>query len=181
MELLRTLLREGASRGIDFVVIGGHAMSCYGITRQTGDVDLIVCDEDRTEWRRVLETLGYKLFHEHEAFLQFSPPGIESWPVDLILVERRTFAEFRSEAREFEIGHVRIPVPALPHMIALKIHAIQQGQADRELKDLDDVVALIERSRWNARGDELRRLCEQYGSKEIHERIATILERRSGD
>lgn len=181
MEILRTLLQKGKQKGASFILVGGHALNVYGLTRQTGDVDIVVREQDKKKWRSILESLGYKLFHDHPAFMQFSPPDIVAWPVDVMIVDKETFDGFQRGGKEFDIGGACILVPRIEHLIALKLHALKQNQAYRELKDLDDILELLERTDIDAAGEQFRKFCESYGTVEIYQRILEILEKRKND
>lgn len=61
-------------------------------------------------------------------------------------------------------------VPALEHLIALKLHAIKSNP-NRELKDMPDIIQLVLRNGWDIRGQIFQDLCNQYGSPKIYDRI----------
>ena len=140
MELLRILTERGRDREISFVLVGGHALNAYGVARQTGDVDIAVRHADREVWRAILTSLGYRLFHDHPSFMQFSAPSPDAWPVDLILVDEETFNGLYRDGREVELGAARVIVPSVDHLLALKLHVLKQRQPEREMKDLDDIL-----------------------------------------
>jgi hypothetical protein len=77
-------LAEWDRAGLPCLVIGGHALSFYQVSRETADVDLLVNREKRTDWESALARAGYVLFHAGENFAQFSPPPGGAWPTDLI-------------------------------------------------------------------------------------------------
>ena len=180
MEILKTLSREGERRGLSFILIGGHALNAHGVSRQTGDVDLAVSQGEKEAWRALLEDLGYKLYHEHSAFLQFTAPSLDAWPIDLMLVDGLTLAGLCDDGKKVDFDGTSVRVPCVEHLLAMKLHAIRQAQADRELKDLEDITRLIESARMDVHGAELRDLCDQYGTRDLYERIVEILEKRRG-
>ncbi|MEW6745887.1 MAG: nucleotidyl transferase AbiEii/AbiGii toxin family protein [Planctomycetota bacterium] len=178
MEILRILTHRGRERGISFILIGGHALNVYGVARQTGDVDIVVRAEDRNEWRAILTSLGYKLYHDHPSFMQFMAPSIDTWPVDLILVDGPTFTGLHHDGREVELGAARVIVPSVEHLLALKLHVLKQQQPERELRDLEDILGLIERARVDVSRPAFLHLCEKYGTREIHDRIVELMRKR---
>lgn len=62
MEILRTIKAYSESLNLPFVIIGGHAMSAHGVSRQTGDIDLLVPSKDHQKWIELLSKLRYKAF-----------------------------------------------------------------------------------------------------------------------
>ena len=49
-EILRPISLYCEAKGLQFLVAGGHALNTYGISRQTGDSDLIVPREKKPAW-----------------------------------------------------------------------------------------------------------------------------------
>ena len=60
MEILRLISLYVEDKGIPFVLIGGQAVNNYRISRQTGDIDLLIRASDRDKWHHLLTRLRYK-------------------------------------------------------------------------------------------------------------------------
>jgi hypothetical protein len=178
MEILKVLSEKGDERGISFILVGGIALSAHGLTRQTGDVDLLVRIKSAEEWRKILEGLGYRLFHDHPAFKQFSPPRIDAWPVDLMVVDDETFDNLWREGEEYDLGKVRVLVPNVEHLLAMKVHALKQDVPSRRLKDIDDIIGLLERGNIDAEDPVFYGLCMKYGTEAIYEQLRKIWKKR---
>ena len=125
----------------------------------------------------MLAALGYRVFHEHPAFLQLTPPSPDHWPIDLMLVDEATFAGLLAEARDADFGTVQAKVPSLTHLIALKLHVLKDAAPARAVTDLADIVRLVDVNGLDVRADDFRRLCEKYGSMALYERIVQTLGR----
>ncbi len=144
MRILDILTANANEHGLQFIVIGGHAVNAYGERRQTGDLDVLVREADRNGWEDLLISMRYTLFHRHKAFLQFKPPDLEVWPIDIMLVDDKTFDGLFTESQEVNFGGTRdVRIPSVEHLIALKLNALRQVGKERELKDLADIVALM--------------------------------------
>lgn len=174
MNIFETLEEISAKDGLAYLVIGGHAVSAYGYARVTGDLDILVTRNDRERWLASLEKRGFKLVHDGDVFLQTTPPKGCQWPLDLMLVNERSFGEFLGGSRVVEHGDNRLRVPSLNHLIALKLHALKQGLQHRGFKDFMDVLSLAQVNALDVHSDNFRTLCEKYGSKEIYERIVAF-------
>jgi len=68
---------------------------------------------------------------ERSSFAQFSPAQHGAWPVDLMFVKRGTFSPMLAAAREVEMYGVRLKIPSLEHLLALKLHALKHGHIGR--------------------------------------------------
>lgn len=71
------------------------------------------------------------------------------------------------------VSGVELRVPALAHLIALKLHAAQNEH--RVEKDLADIFALLRGNPGEIPAAELRMLCDQFGTPELAERLRDFL------
>jgi hypothetical protein len=171
MSPLDEVARLAATRGLDFLVCGGHAVNAYQVIRKTGDLDLVVRERDVTEWRAHLVAFGYGVFHEDAAFLQLSPPTAAGWPIDLLVVDDATFDAMRCAARTFTFGAVACLIPSVEHLIAMKLHALRFSGESRMRKDGIDVVELADANGIDLLGERFHTLCDRFADDRIYERI----------
>jgi hypothetical protein len=122
--------------------------------------------------------MGYREFYNSKAFLQFEPVTSGEWPIDLILVDEATFTGIQTHGVTTQIGGAAVTIPSAAHMLALKLHALKQDQASRELKDLNDIVELVLASKPILSPGQVEALCKKYGPNDIYQRIAELCERR---
>ena len=174
MNIFDTLEEISAKDGLAYLIIGGHAVSAYGYARVTGDLDILVTRSDRDRWLASLEKRGFKLLHDGGVFLQTTPPEGCRWPLDLMLVNERSFSEFLAASRMIEQAGNKLRVPSLNHLIALKLHALKQGLQHRGFKDFMDILSLAQANALDVHSDNFRALCEKYGSKKIYERLVAF-------
>jgi predicted nucleotidyltransferase len=159
-----------------FLVIGGHAINASGYARVTADLDLLVCKDDRSAWTELVDRLGYTIFHDGQTFLQLSPPAsLAAWPLDLMFVAQPTFDAMWQAASRVEMDGSAMPIPALLHLIALKLHALKTGDADRQGRDFQDVVGLIRVGGVDIGAPEIRELFEKYGTIDWYERTVSAV------
>jgi hypothetical protein len=175
MDILATLNRKSLERGLQFMVVGGLAVSAHGYERQTGDIDLLVKRDHRDAWAAIFAGLGYKIFHEQDTFMQFSSPQDTGWPVDLMFVNEQTFLKMFAGSVEQTMKGAVVRIPSVEHLIALKIHALKYTNPRRQLKDLLDVASLIELNNIDINGKEFSVLCERYGNEKIRAQIIAAL------
>lgn len=171
MDVLTKLNRLSAESGLQFLVIGGLAINAHGYERVTADIDLLVRKEDREAWRNLMLSIGYQVHHEQEIFMQFTAPEGSTWPVDLMFVNHQTFSKMFPESLEVKMKRMEFRVPALDHLLALKLHALKYTHAKRELKDLLDVVWLVDINHIDINGEKFTELCKRYGTEKIRKQI----------
>jgi hypothetical protein len=175
MEILRTIQAYAESRGLTFLVIGGHAINCYGLSRQTGDIDLLIDRARKIEWYELLNKLDYQVGQSDDRFARFRSIHLAAWPIDFMLVDSNTFSGMYSEALDFEIGICRVKVASIRHLIALKIHALKVYQEYRYLKDYSDLLGLLRHSSCNLSADELKQLCLKYADENLWSKLHSDL------
>lgn len=154
-----------------FVVIGGHAMSAHGVSRQTGDIDLLVPRKDREKWIELLSQLRYKTFQDDSRFARFKPSTIAEWPIDLMFVDDTTFDKIYHESFLSEFGYSSAHVASALHMVTLKTHALKYTQEHRSFKDYNDLINLLRKYNKLVSFSQLREICLKYGSEELFDRL----------
>jgi len=160
--------QEAQRRGLPYLVIGAHAVNAYCAPRGTLDVDLLVRKTDSPRWRDLLAAEGFKVLNEAENFLNFSPPYGIPFRVDLMLVNDAAFARLRESAQAARCLGVDTLVPSALALVALKVHALHHGPAERKGKDWMDVENLVRAANFNPRGPELADIFHRQGTAELY-------------
>jgi hypothetical protein len=70
VEVLKRITVTAMERGLSFLVVGGHALNAWGVSRQTCDLDLMVPGNERKRRKVLLGELDYLSPQELEAFVQ---------------------------------------------------------------------------------------------------------------
>jgi len=167
---------ETRRRHLPFLVIGGHAVNLYGFARETADLDLLVCSEDRPSWIALFADLSYHIFSDAQNFVQLASDKETAWPVDLMFVRPATFRPMLDASRAVEFYGTTSRVPTLEHLIALKLHALKNTRPHRFLKDFLDVENLIRVNHLDIKSENIRRLFEKYATVELYEKLALAFE-----
>ncbi len=175
MSFFATIHEEAARRKLRFLVIGGLAVNHYGYTRDTSDLDFIISQKDRAEWMKLLQDFGYLSHNDGGNFIQYNPPAQNAWPVDLMLVQEKTFAPILAASRDADLFGTKTRVPSLEHLLALKLHALKNTRMSRFLKDFLDVEYLIRINRLDIKSKNIRELFEKYGTPDLYEKISRSL------
>lgn len=175
MSFFATIHEEAARRKLRFLVIGGLAVNHYGYSRDTSDLDFFISQNDRAQWIEMLAGFGYTSHHDGGNFIQYTPPAHNAWPVDLMLVQEKTFAPILAASHDACLFEVKTRVPSLEHLIALKLHALKYTRMTRFLKDFLDVEYLIRINQLDIKSKDIRTLFDKYGTSDLYEKVSRSL------
>ena len=167
---LDVLSQAVAAKPTRLLIIGGHAMQVYGVIRQTLDVDCLVTDKDLPALRELLTNAGYREVSGTDNFVRFRHKSPYLMDMDVLLVDASTFDHLHQNSREYSIDAPGLRMPALQHLIALKLHALKNAPA-RETKDLPDILELLKRNPSVLSEKEFACLCERFGPAGIMKKI----------
>jgi hypothetical protein len=156
---------------VPFLLAGGHAVITHGFARSTFDLDLIVRRSDREKWLTLAHELGFELYREGPAFVQFNHPKADSFPLDLMFVNEDTFAKLRRDAVRAPSSVADVWVVSLMHLLALKCHAVRHGHEGRIVKDAEDVIQLIQQNKLDPEAQDIRDLFQKHGTAEFYEKV----------
>lgn len=134
LKLAHTLLDQN---DIPHAMIGGLALACYGSTRATLDLDLLVREEHKESVKSLFLSHGFSLVNETLEVLQFAGIGY----VDILLARRPISEKILKEANTD--GPEGIRFVKSEDLIGLKIQAYM-NDSSRELQDKADIQFLIE-------------------------------------
>lgn len=175
MSFFATIHEEAARRKLRFLVIGGLAVNHYGYSRDTSDLDFFISQSDRAEWMKLLHDFGYASHNDGGNFIQYNPPAQNAWPVDLMIVQEKTFSPILIASRDADLFGVKTRVPSLEHLIALKLHALKNTRMSRFLKDFLDVEYLIRINQLDIQSKNIRALFDKYGTPDLYDKISRSL------
>lgn len=179
-DVFAVVARGLPAAGVDFLMIGGHAVNHYGVTRATQDVDFMVAASDEEAVRRIMMEAGFTNVDVRDTVMFFNRPG-SPLRVDFLKAEQATMEKLLANAVSTSYaGDVAVPVPQLTDLVAMKLFALRSGGAGREEKDFPDVVHLVIENGMDT-AVSLRELCEQYGSAELYGRLRARIEELGRD
>ncbi len=155
------------------LVIGGHALAAHGVARQTVDVDCLIAVENREVLDAHLRGGGFERAGETENFARYRHPSAFVPDVDVLFVDASTFNKLHSGGIPLQKGQTALQAPALPHLIALKLHGIRNNPA-REAGDLGDVARLLQANPGIISANDLTALCLQFGPPGIESKLQSL-------
>ena len=155
------------------LVIGGHALAAHGVARQTVDVDCLIAVENRQAFDAHLRDGGFERQGETENFARYSHPSDIVPDVDVLFVDASTFDKLHAGGIALQRGSIKLQAPTLPHLIALKLHAIRNNPA-REAGDLGDIARLLRANPGVVSTSEIAALCTQFGPLGIEAKLQAL-------
>ena len=172
------IAREFKKDRIPCAVIGGFAVNLYRPARHTADIDFLVLEKDYPQIRERLIPYGYKQGPVTKIFARLEACGHQIMDLDFLFVDAPTLEKIIKQGKKISIaGHFFI-APSLEHLIALKLHAIKNNPQVRELKDLFDILEMIEANRLNVKTEKFQKLCLDYGSRDLYDKIQSHFKRK---
>lgn len=157
--------------GISGVLIGGFAVNYYKVSRQTADIDFLITKDDFEKILSPLEEAGYKQDYAQEVFARLKGNELYLMDIDFMFVDKETLDKIIKDAKEITIAGQKFIVPALEHLIALKLHALKYNPKVRENKDLPDIISLILINKVKVKAKAFKDLCLKYGTEELYHKI----------
>jgi len=175
ISIFHLMAQLSGKTGATCVLIGGFAVNCYKVTRQTADLDFLITREDFDKIAVELKKAGFELEHAEKVFARFKGNKYYLMDIDFMFVEKATLDKIVADSRIMSIGRQKFIVPSLQTLIALKLHAIKHNQNVRKYKDLPDIINLIRVNKVNHKNKEFRELCLKYGTEELYNTIMEAL------
>jgi predicted nucleotidyltransferase len=165
--------------GIEFLMIGGHAVNYYGYSRATIDVDFMIAASDISAVRSVMKDAGFTNISESENVVFFNHPQIP-FRVDFLQVDGSTMKALMVDAESIDYAGQSLRVPSLSNLIAMKLFALKNGSAKREEKDFPDIVNLVMEHELDVDAD-LKPLCDKFADEAIFEKLSKHIRELTDD
>lgn len=140
--VFEVVTRRLPEAGIDFLMIGGHAVNYYGFIRATMDVDFMIAASDQHAVRRIMTEAGFTNISTAENVTFFSQPD-SSLRVDFLSVDLDTLRQLLDRAVQVPYLAVSVTVPCLEDLISMKLFALHNGSPKRASRDSEDIVRLV--------------------------------------
>ena len=160
LKFVHNLLSDNS---IDHALIGGLGLACYGSTRATIDLDLLIYEEDKEKLEELMIKHGFILENKSDEVLQFAGMGY----VDILIARRpisRDILKFSNKNGPEGIDFVRAE-----DLIALKIKAYK-NDVTREFQDKADIQFLIS-SQKNLDWDLIKKYADLFNEWEVIDEI----------
>lgn len=168
---LARIAEAAEKEGLEYLVIGGHAVNIHGYLRTTADIDFLILTSSLEPWKIALGRIGYRPIHETIVFAQFESDEEDFMDLDLMMVDESTYSKLWDASELREYGPRKYRVVSLMHLIALKLHALRSEYRDSKGKDYFDILSLIKSHRIDVGSGEFQDILSRYATEDIRRRL----------
>ena len=172
-ESLIEIIQKAEALKLPYLLVGGHAVIVYGVSRFTRDFDLLIPETKVEAWTHLLTThFHYKLFQSTHAFLRFESSQPDYPATDFVVVDLSTWEKLdaKTESRPLTASiNVRLPRPS--HLIAMKLTALSAPHRRKDNQDWSDIINLIREQKLSLEDSELRSIVLRYGNEETLKKL----------
>ncbi len=167
-KVLNGLLNEFERRRIRYALMGGFALSLWGVPRATVDLDFLVALDDMGAVHEVLTSMGYERVHHSQNVSQYRSPLPDLGEIDFIHAFRRASEGMlrRAAIREILGGRQTIRVLLPEDIVGLKVQAIANNPS-RGPTDQADIEALMRLHGSRLAWDRIREYFELFGFSDL--------------
>ena len=139
-EVLRTWKEFFEREGVRYALIGGLAMSAWGSSRSTDDVDFVVEAAAQPLVLEFAEAQGFEALHVSTGYSNHQRGGDK---LDFMYVDPSTAEQiFDHAAKKTFVGDIPLQVASPEHLAAMKAIAIKSAPR-RAFRDMHDVGLLL--------------------------------------
>ncbi len=136
------LIRAFTSGSVEFIVVGGLAVSWYCSDRQADDMDLLVnpTHENSARIARALESLRMQGYSDRSfAKLGLQVPLKQMYYAELLTPQRDgpTYADVEQDAVDAKLFNIPVRVASAAVLIKLKSKAVASAEAQRDKHMID--------------------------------------------
>ncbi len=140
------IVKAFSAFGVEFILVGGLAVSWYCTSRQAKDMDLLVnpTKENSEKVKNALVSLGLNGF----ASDAFAKPGVQApkkkfYYADIITPARGglSFEDLMNGSRTGKLFNIPVHIPSVANLIKLKLSAVTSTEKELS-KHQQDIVLL---------------------------------------
>jgi hypothetical protein len=125
VRVLDTVIRFLDDRGFRYALVGAFALSAYGLSRATQDLDLVVDAAARRDLVSLFESLGYETLYSAEGYSNHLHSLPRLGRVDCIYVAEPTATRLFQSATAAPLLGRTLRVPKPEHLAAMKVLAMK--------------------------------------------------------
>jgi predicted nucleotidyltransferase len=171
--VLDTVTRFLDGRGFRYALVGAFALSAYGLSRATQDLDFAVDADARRDLISLFESLGYETLYCSEGYSNHVHRLSGLGRVDCIYVGEPTATSLFERATAAPILGRTIRVPRPEHLAAMKVLAMKNDPS-RTFQDMADLQFILGLPGVDV--GEIRAHFEQHGLLERFDELRKILD-----
>lgn len=167
-KVLTSLLTDFEAHRIRYALMGGFALSLWGVPRATVDLDFLVALDDMKAVHEVLTSMGYERVHHSENVSQYRSTVQDLGEIDFIHAFRKASEGMlvRAVSRQILGGRKTIRILQPEDIIGLKVQAIANNPSRRPM-DQADIEALMQLYGPRLAWDRIREYFDLFGFSDL--------------
>lgn len=126
-----------------WALAGAAALSAYGLSRATQDLDFIAERDSQDQLIAYLESAGYRTLHRSAGYSNHLHVDAAAGRLDFVYVAGDTSQRLFDGCRASTFAGRTVRVPRPEHLAAMKVQAMK-NDPERRLQDLADVRFLLD-------------------------------------
>jgi hypothetical protein len=134
------------------------------------DVDVLIARDDHEVLERTLAAGGFSQKEEGPNFARYASDAASKPGIDVLYVDGATFATLWGSGVPLIRAEHEFRAPDLPHLIALKLHAVRNNPR-RAFRDLRDISELPRVNPGAITDEDLKELCDRFGPANVFPRL----------
>jgi hypothetical protein len=181
-DILQEFHLAARSVQLDYLLIGGLAVSYWSKPRFTADVDYVVSRTSFDKARQAASLLGYReaFVHPKLSFAHFENEANEVFRIDFMLVNDDTWEKLLADSSLASLGGIDpYPIVSPLHLIAMKLHAAKQSDRRDSYKDLNDVAEILLAQQITLGDLEQTDILSKHGAEETITKLRDILKSKA--
>ncbi len=162
-KVLPLILNEFKRENVHYALMGGVAMSAWGVVRATVDLDYLVLAEDMEKIEKIMQKYGYQCIYKTENVSQYRSDLKIYGSIDFLHAFRETARAMLERAVVKKVYNEQYEVRVLcpEDLVGLKVQAMV-NDPEREMKEKADIdsiaIALGSQLDWKVIEDYYRML-----------------------
>ena len=159
-----------ADSGVPLLLIGGHAVDAHGGSGDTSELECAIAAASEAKFAHYVGLSGWNMIYRTQFFSKFRLLSTGSPVIKVMFLDDTTFGRMHDGGFDFAFEKIRLRVPALIHVIAMKLQVVK-NEPHREIDELPQILALLRANPGRWKPEELTEACDRFGPPEIHERL----------
>ena len=159
-----------ANSGVPLLIVGSHAMDAHGCSGPVTALECAIAAPSEAKFAHYVGLAGWNMVYRTQFFAKYRLLSTGNPVIKVMFLDATTFDRLRAGGFDFPFDSVTLRVPALLHIIAMKLQVVK-NEPQREIDELPEILALLRANPGRWQPEELAEACDRFGPPEIGARL----------
>ena len=131
-----------ADSGVPLLVTGSHAVKAHGAASGSTELECAITAANEARFAHYVGLAGWNMVYRTQFFAKYRLLSTGNPEIKVLFLDPTTFERLLVASSEFTFDSVKLRVPALIHVIAMKLQAMK-NEPQREREELPQILALL--------------------------------------